>query len=135
VAEKVSGIKLDWYKEYWINLTKTIDYKIDSLWEENGKSKIRLRMVGGMPMPIDVLLTYKDGRKEMVYIPQYSMFGGKPVEDHSIPVIRCEAWKWTHPTYTFEVNHRLTELRILEIDPSHRMADVGRQNNKLESNL
>jgi len=36
VAEKVSGLQLDWYREYWINTTKTIDYGIDSLWEENG---------------------------------------------------------------------------------------------------
>ena len=41
VAEKISGIKLDWYKEYWVNSTKTIDYGIDSLWEEGGKTKIR----------------------------------------------------------------------------------------------
>src|SRR5690606_34941108 len=28
VAEKVSGIKLDWYLEYWIRTTKVIDYGI-----------------------------------------------------------------------------------------------------------
>ena len=39
VAEKVSGMKLDWYKEYWVNSTKTIDYGIDSLWEEGGKNE------------------------------------------------------------------------------------------------
>ena len=41
VAEKVSDMKLDWYREYWINSTKTVDYRIDSLWEEGGKTKIR----------------------------------------------------------------------------------------------
>jgi hypothetical protein len=132
VAEKVSGLQLDWYKEYWITSVKTIDYGIDSLWEENGKSKIRLRMIGGMPMPVDVLLTYKDGSKEMAYIPQYSMFGGKPVEDHSIPTTRNEPWKWTSPTYTFEVNRRLLDLKVIEIDPSQRMADIERKNNRLE---
>ena len=59
VAEKVSGIQLDWYKEYWVNTTKTIDYAIDSLWEQDGKTNIRLRMIGKMPMPIDVQLKYK----------------------------------------------------------------------------
>ncbi len=39
VAEKVSDMKLDWYKQYWINSTKTIDYAFDSLWEEGGKTK------------------------------------------------------------------------------------------------
>ncbi len=28
--------------------------------------------------------------------------------------------------YEFEVNHRLTDLKLIEIDASHRMADVNR---------
>ena len=39
IAEKTSGLKLDWYKEYWTGTTKTIDYAIDSLWEEDGKTQ------------------------------------------------------------------------------------------------
>jgi hypothetical protein len=134
VAEKVSGMQLDWYKEYWISTTKTIDYGIDSLWEDQGKTKIRLRMVGKMPMPVDVLLQFKDGSKAIAYIPQYSMFGEKPVEDPSIPRTVFTPWKWTHPTYTFEMDHKLTDLKTIEIDPSQRMADVDRTNNKLELN-
>jgi hypothetical protein len=134
VAEKVSGLKLDWYKEYWVSTTKTIDYGIDSLWEMNGKTEIRLKMVGYMPMPVDVVVQYKDGSKEMAYIPQYLMFGEKPVEDPSVPRTVFEPWKWTHPLYTFELNHRLTDVKIVEIDPSQRMADVDRKNNKLELN-
>ena len=132
VAEKVSGQKLDWYKEYWVNTTKTIDYGVDSLWEENGKTKIRLKMVGKMPMPLDVLIQYKDGSKEMAYIPQYLQFGEKPVEDANIPRTTYDGWKWTSPTYTFELNRRLTDVKVLDIDPSERMADVDRKNNRLE---
>ena len=61
IAEKVSDMKLDWYKEYWISSTKTIDYSIDSLWEENGVTNVRIKRNGLMPMPIDVQLTFKDG--------------------------------------------------------------------------
>ena len=132
VAEKVSGMELDWYKEYWINTTKTIDYGIDSLWEEGGKSKIRLKKVGEMPMPIDVLLEFSDGKKEMAYIPMYLMFGQKPNENPGGQRTIHAPWKWTHPTYTFEINRRLSDLKIIEIDPTHRMADTERQNNKLE---
>jgi aminopeptidase N len=132
VAEKVSGLQLDWYKEYWVNTTKTIDYGVDSLWEENGKTRIRLRMVGKMPMPLDVLIEYKDGSKEMAYIPQYLQFGEKPVEDAGIPRTSFEPWRWTHPTYTFELSHRLTDVKVLDIDPGERMADVDRKNNRLE---
>jgi hypothetical protein len=134
VAEKVSGLQLDWYKEYWINTTKTIDYAIDSLWEEGGKTKIRLKMLGKMPMPLDIGLQFRDGTKEMIYIPQYLMFGNKPPEDPAIPRVVLEPWKWTHPTYIFEIPQKLTDLKMVEIDPSERMADINRKNNKLEMN-
>jgi hypothetical protein len=132
VAEKVSNIQLDWYEDFWIKSIKKIDYGIDSLWEINGKTRIRLRKIDQMPMPIDVLLQFKDGSKELAYIPLYSMFGAKPEEDKNIPRYTYEPWKWTSPTYEFEVNHRLTDIRLVEIDASHRMADVNRKNNRLE---
>jgi hypothetical protein len=131
VAEDVSGLKLDWYKEYWINTTKTIDYGIDSLWEENGISKIRLRRVGQMPMPIDIDLTFKDGTKEQHYIPLNLMFGIKPAEGNTTRIVH-EEWRWTHPTYIVEFKHKLTDLKTAEIDPSQRMADGEWKNNLLE---
>jgi hypothetical protein len=131
IAEKVSNIQLDWYQDFWIKSIKKIDYGIDSLWEVNGKTRIRLRMLGQMPMPIDVLLQFRDGSKELAYIPLYSMFGNKPEEDKTIPRFVYDPWKWTSPTYEFEVNHKLTDLRLVEIDASHRMADVNRNNNRL----
>jgi hypothetical protein len=131
-AEKVSGLQLDWYKDFWINSTKTIDYGIDSLWEVNGKTRIRLRMIGKVPMPLDVYLQFRDGSRELAYIPQYLMFGSKPEEDKSMPRIVFEPWKWTSTQYEFDIDHRLTDLKIIDIDPSHRMADINRLNNRLE---
>jgi hypothetical protein len=132
IAEKASDMKLDWYREYFVNTTKTIDYGIDSLWEESGKTKIRLKRIGNMPMPMDVLVQFKDGSKIMAYVPMYLMFGDKPVEDAAIPRNVYEPWKWTHPNYTFEVNRKITDLKVIEIDPTMRMADVNRKNNKLD---
>lgn len=134
VAEEVSAVQLDWYKEYWVNTTKTIDYKIDSLWEENGISKIRLKRIGHMPMPVDLQLTFKDGSTEMYYIPLNLMFGEKQNENKTQKREVMEEWKWTHPTYVVEMKHRLTDIRIVDIDPSKRMADIDRKNNKLELN-
>ena len=107
VAEKVSDMKLDWYREYWISSTKTIDYSIDSLWEEAGKTKIRIRRDWDIPMPIDFQLTFKDGSKELHYIPMYLMFGEKPVENASVSRKVYEPWKWTHTTYIIESSHKL----------------------------
>jgi hypothetical protein len=132
VAEKVSDMKLDWYKEYWINSTKTIDYAIDSLWEEGGKTKVRLIKTGLMPMPVDLQITFKDGGKEQHYIPMNLMYGVKQQEDTVAKRILYDAWKWTHPVYTIETSRKLTDFVNVEIDPTQRMADVERKNNKLD---
>ncbi|HEX7756183.1 MAG TPA: M1 family aminopeptidase [Niabella sp.] len=133
VAEKTSGIKLDWYKEFWINSTKTIDYAIDSLWEEGGKTKIRLRDDGLMPMPVDFVLTFKDGSSEMHTIPLDLMYNAKPRENTSYSKwITCKPWPWTNKYYTISTDRRLADIQVGEIDPSQRMADVNRANNKIE---
>lgn len=132
VAEKVSDMKLDWYKEYWVGSTKTINYGIDSLWEENGKTKIRMIDLGLMPMPVDLQITFKDGSKEMHYVPMNLMYGAKPKEDSAITRKVYAPWRWTSPTYTIESDRRFSEIAVVEIDPSQRMADVERKNNKIE---
>ncbi|MCB0715220.1 MAG: M1 family metallopeptidase [Chitinophagaceae bacterium] len=132
VAEKVSKMKLDWYKEFWIYSTKTIDYGIDSLWEADGVTNIRLKQIGLIPMPIDVQLTFKDGSKELHYIPMDLMYGEKPNENPDIPRKVYPAWNWTSDTYTISTTKKLFDFKAVEIDPSLRMADVNRKNNKLE---
>jgi hypothetical protein len=133
VAQDVSGVQLDWYKEYWVNTTKTIDYGIDSLWEENGVSKVRLKRIGQMPMPIDLELTFKDRTKELHYVPTDLMLGEKPAENKEKRFVHDE-WNWTNPTYVLEFKHPLNELVQVEIDPTKRMADVDTKNNLLKLN-
>lgn len=135
IAEKVSGLQLGWYKMYWVGTTKTIDYGIDSLYEEGSATKIRLRRTGQMPMPVDVKLTFKDGTSEWHYVPLDLMFGAKPPEEGQSSRITYPEWKWTHPTYELQTKKRLTDIVSVEIDPSQRMADIERRNNKLKLNL
>lgn len=131
VAEKLSDMKLDWYKQYWVNSTKTIDYAFDSLWEEKGKTKIRIRRKGMVPMPIDLKISFRDSTSEMHYIPLDLMYGQKPVEDDT-PRKIYPAWKWTSETYIVESDRRIGEIILAEIDPSQRMADIERQNNRIK---
>jgi hypothetical protein len=133
VAQDVSGIQLGWYKEYWLNTIKTIDYSIDSLWEVNGVSKIRLRRIGQMPMPVDLELTFKDSTKELHYIPLDMMLANKPAESNEKRFVHKE-WNWTNPTYVVEFNHPLSQLVKAEIDPTKRMADLNLDNNVLKLN-
>jgi len=132
IAEKVSGMKLDWYKEYWVYSTKTIDYGFGEMKENDGASEIDIRRIGLVPMPVDVVLTFRDGTKELHYIPLYSMFGEKPAESDSVKRIVYEPWKWTSEKYTIRTKRKLNEIVALEIDPSQRLADIDRNNNKLE---
>jgi len=63
--------------------------------------KIRLRMIGGMPMPIDVSLTYKDGSKENGLYPQLLHVWRQAGEDIPFQTFDLE---WTSLTYQFEIS-------------------------------
>ena len=84
-AEKVSGIELDWYMNYWTQTLHTIDYAVTVV---NG-TEVQLNRIGGMPMPIDVQVEYMDGSVEDVYIPLTMMRGGKNLQKPS-------SWKIGH---------------------------------------
>jgi hypothetical protein len=131
VAEKVSGIELDWYKEYWVNSTKTIDYKIDSVWMDDAGTHVRVARVGAMPMPVEVSLLFKDGTSETHYVPLNLMYGQKPKEGTG-EWITYPAQRWTHREMVITSQRKLNEVSVVDIDPSQRMADLERRNNRLE---
>jgi len=131
VAEKTSGLQLQWFKEYWVNSTKTIDYGLNDIQAGNNTAIISIQRNGKLPMPIEVLITYKDGTSEMHYIPLDLMLGGKKEEGGVQRIVHRE-WQWVSPTYTFETTKPLSTLKSIEIDPSFRMPDINRTNNKLE---
>lgn len=131
VAEKVSGMQLQWYKEYMIYTNKTIDYAIDSLWSNGSGTNIRINKIGRMPMPVDVTVTFKDGSREQHYVPLNLMFGQKMAED-TLKRKVYEPWRWTDVNYVLTTDRRITDIVKVEIDPSLRLADVDRKNNVLE---
>jgi hypothetical protein len=130
IAEKISGIELQWYNQYWINTTRTIDYAIGDINISGSNASVIVKRIGLMPMPVDVLITYKDGSEEMHYIPMNLMYGAKPLENN-IKRIAEHEWKWVDPEYSFVIDKPLTDIKSIEIDPSQRMADVNRVNNKI----
>lgn len=131
VAEKTSGLQLQWLKEYWVNSTKTIDYGLNDIQVSGNAALISIQRVGKFPMPIEVVVTYKDGSSELHYIPLDLMLGGK-AQEGTLKQINHSEWKWTHPTYTFESTQPLSAIKSIEIDPSQRMPDINRSNNKIE---
>jgi phage FluMu protein Com len=130
VMEKVSGLQLHWYLRYWINTTKRIDYAISSVIEKDGITLVDLQRVGEFPMPIDLIVTLKDGTKELYYISMNELMGSKPSEDKTKRAI-VESWPWVNSNYTLKINRKSNEIESIEIDPSQRMADINRKNNKI----
>ncbi len=131
VMEKESGLQLHWYYRYWIQTTKRIDYGIGNIIEKEGNTIVDLERISEFPMPIDLVITYKDGGKEIYYIPTNEMMGKKLTEDKSLKRTDLAAWPWVNPNYAIRINRRLAEIESLEIDPSLRMADINRKNNKI----
>ncbi len=133
VAERVSGMELDWYKEYWVYTTKTIDYKIDSLWMDDAGTHVRVMRNGAMPMPIEVSITFKDGTSETHYVPLNLMYGQKPAEGNG-EWITYPPQPWTHRQMVVHSKRKLKDVAVVEIDPSQRMADIERRSNRMEIN-
>lgn len=131
VMEKTSGLELDWYKEYMVNSIHTADYAIKEVERESRKeTKITLERIGKMPMPLDVVITFKDGSKETWNIPLDIMRGEKANENIKDEYYVAENdWQWTNPTYELIIPARMKRITKIEIDPTKRLADVERNNN------
>jgi len=131
IMEKASGLQLHWYLRYWINTTKRIDYGIGRIAETDGNTLIELNRIGEFPMPIDLVVSFKDGSKQSFYISMNELLGNKPSEKGNEGRIALEPWPWVNTSYSLIINKKEPEIESIEIDPSQRMADVNRKNNKL----
>lgn len=160
IVERTSGLELDWYKEYWVNTTHHIDYAITDVLKGKKPSKdsivikasekeylaksvkvkgtgtrIYLEKKGGMPMPLEVVVTYKNKKnteKALYYIPTVLMRGEKQDEvEYGVRTIMPD-WPWTNSVYELNIPIKLRNIEKIEIDPSLRMADIDRKNNTYE---
>jgi len=129
VAEKVSGIQLDWYLNDWTQTTNTIDYGIKEVTEDNGKTLITLERVGQMPMPTDLYVEYGDGSIESFYMPIRMMRGQKGNPIDSMPRKVMPDWPWTNPTYTITIEKPMSEIKSVKLDITKLMADINPSNN------
>ena len=131
-AERVSGANLDWYLTDWTETVNTIDYGIKEVAQEGVSTKILLERIGRTPMPIDLLIEYKDGTKESFYIPLRMMSFEKENPTPQIKRTVLKDWAWGNPKYQLSINKQKAEIRKITIDPSELMADVKPENNSYE---
>jgi len=128
VMERVSGLQLHWYLRYWTGTTKHIDYGITGILESQGATYVTLERLDEFPMPVELLVTFTDGTKQLIYIPLNEMQGSKP-DDKVLPRTEAEPWPWVNTRYTLKVAKPAGSIATLEIDPSQRVADINKKNN------
>jgi len=130
VMEKVSGLELDWYREYMVNTTHTIDYGIKSVEEKDNAVVVQLERVGIMPMPVDVTISFEDGTEQVFNIPMVIMRGKKPQPKDGSKLVYAPDWPWTNLKYDLVIPGDLSNISAVTIDAKERMADVDRKNNR-----
>ncbi len=117
---------LTWFFDEWLNTAKTADYGIGKI--KKGKSKnqyiITFKREGEMQMPIDFSVTSKNDNVYNYYIPN-SWFEKKT---NAIILRRWIGWGKVEPTYTATVTIP-NGIKKVEIDTSHRLADINMLNN------
>ena len=129
VAEQSSGILLNWYLTDWIQTTNQIDYAIKNVESRKKKSVITLERIGLMPMPLEILVRYKDGNEEFYYIPISLMRGEKSKPEYADKWIQLEDWSWAYKKYEFEIKSKMESIKSIDINPTGLLADVDTSNN------
>jgi len=129
VAEQSSGILLNWYLTDWTQTTNQIDYAIKNVESRKKKSVITLERIGLMPMPLEILVTYKDGNEEFYYIPISLMRGEKSKPEYADKWIQLEDWSWAYKKYEFEIKSKMESIKSIDINPTGLLADVDTSNN------
>ena len=126
IMEKVSGIELDWYLDYWIKTIHQIDYSVEVRDNDNKYLGVIIRRIGKMPMPIEIEIQYDDFSTTNYYIPLSIMRGEKDLGDN---VVLLEDWEWVNEHYEFDIDLSEKKITKIEINPSGKMADVDKKNN------
>jgi len=134
-AERVSGANLGWYLTDWTQTTNTIDYSIksvESATDNVPKTGITLERIGRTPMPMDILVEYRDGTLESFHIPLRMMSFTKDNPTLGIKRTVLPDWAWAYRTYFFEIPKTKAAIKKITIDPSGLLADVKPDNNVFE---
>ena len=128
IAERISGLQLQWYLTDWTETTNKIDYAIAGIENRNKGSVITLERKELMPMPQEVLVVYKDGSASLHYIP-ISLMRGEKESDYNIDWTVHKDWTWASPFYELEIDQKKEAIETIVLDPSGLMADIDKNNN------
>ena len=128
IAERISGIQLQWFLTDWTQTTNTINYSIDAVEESADGTTIRLKRKEVMPMPLEILIQYKNGEVELHYIP-ISLMRGEKENPYGLEWKIQPDWPWANLNYSFTVDKEKNQIEAIVIDPSNLMADIDKTDN------
>lgn len=128
IAERVSGLQLQWYLTDWTQTTNKIDYAINGLENTETGSVLHLERKELMPMPQEVLVVYKNGDTALHYIP-ISLMRGEKENPYGISWTVHKDWAWANPKYDLALDGSVETIETIIIDPSNLMADIDKSNN------
>lgn len=133
VAEKVSGMELDWYHRYMIHTNDLPDYAIDTVFGAGSKTGVILGRRGDMPMPVDVVVETKAGVTHNYTIPLDLMRAAKKSDSKEKEFLSLPQWHWVKRFYDFTLDIPYKDIKSIQIDPMQRMLDTNISNNKWEN--
>jgi hypothetical protein len=128
IAERVSGLQLQWFLTDWTQTTNKIDYAISAVSTDEKGTQILLKRKELMPMPLEILIQYKNGETELHYIP-ISLLRGEKENPYTIDWTVQKDWNWANVEYSFIVDKPKEDIQVIVIDPSNLMADVDKNDN------
>lgn len=105
--EDVSGRELDWFFRNWLWEDDILDQAVASVESRNDTTYITVENRGGIPMPLEVRLTFADGSEEVLEFP-------------------VEVWE-DGARHVVDVPR--TNVRNVQLDPFGSLPDVDRSNN------
>ena len=129
IAEKVSGMQLQWFLNEFMETDHTADYAISKVEGKGNKTEVTLKRVGRLPLSIDLWVTDKAGNIRYVYVPLRMTYAEKPNIYPAYPRTVLPAWGWGNPTYTFTLDMPLEDIKSITLDPENKSVDIDKENN------
>ena len=129
IAEKVSGMQLQWFLNEFMETDHTADYAISKVEGKGNKTEVTLKRMGRLPLSIDLWVTDKAGNIRYVYVPLRMTYAEKPNTYPAYPRTVLPAWGWGNPTYTFTLDMPLEDIKSITLDPENKSVDTDKENN------
>jgi len=130
IAEKESGMELDWYNEYWVASTNYADYAVKDVVADGKGSTVMLEKIGRMPMPLEVKVTTTAGEEQWYYIAPTLLRATKAQPDYADNWTVLKDWPWTNPTYEFSIAPGIGQVKSVQISPTGRLYEDDVENNE-----